>query len=211
MALINANSFVQRLKQRQPADITPFQNVIQQSGLAPVQTRDTSGHDAFLAQVARIKDAKRRAREAEAAEAAANAQAQQMSLGANMPGIPMESMPAGSVGEAGFQQALQSFLAASGGKIKVTSGKRSTQRQSQLWEQALKKYGSPAAARKWVAPPGRSKHEIGLAADLRFATPAERAWAHSNAARFGLTFPLGNEPWHIEPLGARGGKKHKHK
>lgn len=121
---------------------------------------------------------------------------------------PLGSSPgpvgkASSVSEATFNKNLQKFIAASGGKITVTSGKRSNARQRQLWEQALKKYGSAAAARKWVAPPGRSKHEFGIASDLKFADEATRQWAHQNARQFGLHFPLGNEPWHVELTGSR--------
>ena len=64
----------------------------------------------------------------------------------------------------------------------------------------MKKYGSAAKARKWVAPPGKSQHNHGNAADLRYANDAARKWAHENAARFGLHFRMGNEPWHIEPI-----------
>jgi hypothetical protein len=84
------------------------------------------------------------------------------------------------------------------------SGFRSPERQAQLWQNALSKYGSPEAARKWVAPPGRSQHNHGNAVDLRYLNPQATAWAHENAARFGLNFPLSNENWHIEPVGARG-------
>ncbi len=103
-----------------------------------------------------------------------------------------------------FGSALQSFIAASPG-ISVGSGYRDVARQQQLWNRALQKYGSPQAARKWVAPPGHSYHNKGLAADLQFASPAALQWAHDNAARYGLGFPLGNENWHIELAGARGG------
>lgn len=126
----------------------------------------------------------------------------------------LSGAPEGSVNEAVFNSALQKLIAASGGKISITSGKRSTERQAQLWEQALKKYGSESAARKWVAPPRGyrlsdgsiaqgSRHEMGLAADLKYADDAIRRWAHENARQYGLHFPLGNEPWHIEPIGSR--------
>lgn len=88
--------------------------------------------------------------------------------------------------------------------LRVLSGFRSPERQAQLWQNALTKYGSPEAARKWVAPPGRSQHNHGNAVDLRYLDPAATAWAHENAAKYGLTFPLSNENWHIEPIGARG-------
>lgn len=106
--------------------------------------------------------------------------------------------------DATFNQALNKLIAASGGKISITSGKRSTQRQKELWEAALKKYGDPEIADNWVAPPGRSKHEFGLAADLRYADEATKRWAHEVAKQYGLYFPLSNEDWHIEPLGSRG-------
>lgn len=90
-------------------------------------------------------------------------------------------------------------------ELQVSSGFRSNERQAQLWADALAKYGSPEAARKWVAPPGSSQHNHGNAADLRFVSPAAQQWVHTNAGRFGLAFPLSNEPWHVELAGARGG------
>lgn len=89
--------------------------------------------------------------------------------------------------------------------IKISSGYRSPERQQKLWNEALQKYGSEAAARKWVAPPGRSNHNHGKAADIKFTTDAARDWAHANAAQYNLAFPLSNEPWHIELASARGG------
>jgi LAS superfamily LD-carboxypeptidase LdcB len=94
----------------------------------------------------------------------------------------------------------------------VLSGARSVERQQVLWDEALRKYGSPEAARKWVAPPGRSQHQHGRAVDvsyngrsLKHAPKEVVDWVHSNAGKYGLTFPLANENWHIEPIGARGG------
>jgi hypothetical protein len=103
----------------------------------------------------------------------------------------------------GFSASLQALIAASGGRIYITSGYRSPQRQAELFSAAVRKYGSEAAARKWVAPPGRSNHGRGIAADLGFADAGARNWAHANAGRFGLRFPMSWEPWHIEPIGGR--------
>lgn len=58
---------------------------------------------------------------------------------------------------------------------------------------------------KWVAPPGGSNHQKGEAVDLTYLTPAATQWAHQNAPKYGLDFPLSNEDWHIEPAGIRGG------
>lgn len=112
-----------------------------------------------------------------------------------------------SVGEAAFNSAVQKLIAASGGKIKVTSGKRSNAKQSQLWAAALKKYGDPEIADNYVARPGTSHHEQGIAADLHFVDPATRQWAHSVAGQYGLYFPMGHEPWHVEPVSTRKSKK----
>lgn len=89
------------------------------------------------------------------------------------------------------------------GSVTINSGFRSVERQQQLWLDALKKYGSPEAARKWTAPPGNSQHNKGNAADLGYGSDRARQWAHQNAGNFGLSFPLSNENWHIEDADAR--------
>lgn len=125
----------------------------------------------------------------------------------SLPQTPQEQLMAGPVGQenpllqATFNTSLNKFLAALGGKASVSSGKRSHDRQAQLWAEALQKYGSPEAARKWVAPPGHSKHELGLAADLHFSDDKTRAEAHNIAKQYGLYFPMANEPWQVQPLG----------
>ncbi|MFC6444400.1 D-alanyl-D-alanine carboxypeptidase family protein [Shinella zoogloeoides] len=92
------------------------------------------------------------------------------------------------------------------GSVTINSGYRSVERQQQLWLDALKKYGSPEAARKWVAPPGNSQHNKGNGADLGYSSDRARQWAHQNAGSFGLSFPLANENWHIEDADARSGQ-----
>ncbi len=110
----------------------------------------------------------------------------------------------------GFASALSNMFAAAPPEIaqhlRITSGFRSPERQAQLWQDALTKYGSPEKARKWVAPPGRSNHNHGHAVDLKYLDPSATTWAHENAGRFGLAFPLSNENWHIELASRRGGK-----
>lgn len=100
--------------------------------------------------------------------------------------------------------------------IRIMSGHRSVERQRQLFAEAVVKYGSPQAARHNVAPPGHSRHNTGDATDLSYdgagttakLSPAGRRameWVHQNAGQFGLAFPLGHEPWHVEDADARGG------
>jgi LAS superfamily LD-carboxypeptidase LdcB/GH24 family phage-related lysozyme (muramidase) len=90
-----------------------------------------------------------------------------------------------------------------------TSGYRSAAYQKTLFDKAVDRYGSPAAARKWVAPPGGSPHQSGRAIDFWMGIPndsrnvaAQRetavwAWLVDNAERFGF-YPYDNEPWHWE-------------
>jgi len=50
-----------------------------------------------------------------------------------------------------------------------------------------------------AAPPGLSYHEIGLAADLVFATSADAQWFKNNASKYGLDeFSRHGEPWHVQ-------------
>lgn len=104
-----------------------------------------------------------------------------------------------------FSQALASMLrdAPEDVRIGITSGYRSPETQERLWQEALAKYGSEAEARKWVAPPGKSQHNHGQAADLSYMSPAAQEWVRANAKQYGLAFPLDNEPWHVELSSAR--------
>ncbi|NSZ02289.1 phage tail protein [Agrobacterium tumefaciens] len=108
--------------------------------------------------------------------------------------------------QADFQKRLATMIASMPkelGSVTINSGFRSVQRQQELWLQALRKYGSPEAARRWVAPPGRSNHNKGLAADLGYSSDDARQWIHQNAGNYGLSFPLKNENWHVEDSSAR--------
>lgn len=99
-----------------------------------------------------------------------------------------------------FRSRLMALINASGGRVTINSGYRSIEEQTRLWNAAVAKYG-PQAARRWVAPPGHSNHNHGIAADLG----GDLDWAHANASRFGLYWPMEWEPWHIELSGSRGG------
>jgi hypothetical protein len=99
-------------------------------------------------------------------------------------------------------QALPPSLA---NQVKVFSAYRDIEHQRRLWDAKVAEVGEQRA-RKWVAPPGKSNHNHGVAIDLRYGSDAARQWVHANAKQFGLGFPMGHEPWHIEPLGVRSGE-----
>lgn len=103
-----------------------------------------------------------------------------------------------------FQGRLAAMLKDAPAGVQIMSGYRSPERQTELWQAALAKYGSPEAARKWVAPPGHSNHNHGIASDLTFANDQAKQWVHENAKKYGLNFRMAHEGWHIEPVEAHG-------
>ncbi|MDJ0770575.1 MAG: peptidoglycan-binding protein [Ilumatobacter sp.] len=103
---------------------------------------------------------------------------------------------------------IQRLMEASGGKVGLGQGLRDPKQQLQLF--LSRHYVDPNGkysydGKKWsrhqgvaaAVPPGRSMHEIGLAADL----VGDMGWVRDNAARFDLqTFEhVNNEPWHVQP------------
>lgn len=96
-----------------------------------------------------------------------------------------------------FYRMLLSFVAASGGLVQLEggSGWRSYSQQARLYS----RYVSGVKGQARAAKPGSSNHNFGLAFDLIYK-PGGKAWAHANAARFGLRFPMSDEDWHIEPI-----------
>lgn len=109
-----------------------------------------------------------------------------------------------------FRDSLQAMLMAAPEDIRsgiqLLSAYRSPELQAQLYANALERYGSEAAARRMVAPPGNSRHNYGLAVDFSWGSPEAQAWVHQNASNYGLHFPMSWENWHIEPIGPDGGR-----
>lgn len=121
--------------------------------------------------------------------------------------LPQVAAPAAtSTSTAGFHPAMadavNQLLNAAGGRVWIVSGFRSTSRQYELWVQALQKYGDPEVANNWVAPPGHSNHERGLAVDLG----GDLEYAASLVQELGIPLwrPMSWEPWHFEIVGSRG-------
>lgn len=91
-----------------------------------------------------------------------------------------------------FKYAVFQLLAACPGS--VVSGSRTTDEQAAL--RAAK--GPWSKNNPGAAEPGTSNHEVGVghgAADL----DGDLKCMHKLAPSLGLVFPIGNEPWHVEP------------
>jgi hypothetical protein len=84
-----------------------------------------------------------------------------------------------------------------GKKIQLNSGYRSPEEQAKLYA----KLGPPKAA-----PPGRSRHESGLAVDMN-SVDANKATELGLMQKYGFTRPVRGESWHVEPIetSKRGG------
>ena len=78
----------------------------------------------------------------------------------------------------------------------VSSGWRSPRYQDRLLREAIAKYGSRAAAARWVATPDTSPHVSGDAIDI--GPSAAIAWLAAHGADHGLCQIYRNEPWHVE-------------
>lgn len=96
--------------------------------------------------------------------------------------------------------AVDALVLAGRGAIYVESGWRSTEEQRVLWIEALARYGDPEVADDFVARPGTSRHESGLAVDLG----GDVEYAADLVRSLGLPLhrPLGHEPWHFELVGS---------
>lgn len=98
-----------------------------------------------------------------------------------------------------FKSALDRMIADSGGKISVGSGYRSLAEQKVLYDRY--KSGDPRQKAP-AAAPGKSNHNYGTAADLKYG-PGGKEFAHANAGKYGLVFPMSYEPWHVESINAK--------
>jgi hypothetical protein len=102
-------------------------------------------------------------------------------------------------------------------KLYFGNGWRDSKTQSEMFHSRYEKVESKEGADlEWngaywkrvrgvpAAPPGRSMHEIGLAADIH----GDDTWLVANAERYGLkTFAnVNNEPWHVQPAELPNGR-----
>ena len=118
------------------------------------------------------------------------------------PALLAPAVRAGTTGlHPGLAAAVDELVEASFGRVWVVSGWRSPQHQGRLWAEALHEHGDAEAADDWVARPGASMHEKGLAVDL--GGDLAEAVRLIDELDLPLHRPLAHEPWHFELSGAR--------
>lgn len=107
--------------------------------------------------------------------------------------------PAGATGlNPAFLAQYNAYNASLGNIIKITSGWRSYADQVRLYAEK----GAYSSSHAGAARPGTSMHEKGLAIDH---SPASNESMRRLASTFGLRYPMGNEPWHVQPVWAANG------
>ncbi len=123
-------------------------------------------------------------------------------------------------------RALEELFAAAKTEAKITlltvSGYRSFSRQVMVYNNKIKSTGSVKKAQEYVAPPGASEHQLGLAMDIgargvfsglngSFGKTKAGKWVYENAHRFGFIIRYQKgfeeitgynyEPWHLRYVG----------
>ncbi len=122
---------------------------------------------------------------------------------------------------AALEQMAADCKEATGEIIVSVSGYRSYQTQASIYQRKVKNSGSTAAADKYVARPGASEHQLGLAMDLgwddyegtsyKFVRSKAGAWTTENCWKYGfiLRYQAGwekvtgynAEEWHFRYVG----------
>ncbi len=122
---------------------------------------------------------------------------------------------------AALEQLFADCEAATGEYLVSVSGYRSYQTQASIYERKVKSTGSQARADKWVARPGASEHQLGLAMDIgwddyqgtsdKFPRSKAGAWCTENCWKYGFilryqagweeTTGYSAEEWHFRYVG----------
>ncbi|UBU13014.1 D,D-peptidase/D,D-carboxypeptidase VanY-N [Nonomuraea gerenzanensis] len=118
----------------------------------------------------------------------------QWALGMRFPAEDLTGLTEGAL--AAFTAARTEALWRHGQLIGLTSGYRDPVVQQRMFDEEVRRSGSPAAARMLVLPPAQSSHVKGIALDVR---PHEGArWLEEHGARYDLYRMYDNEWWHFE-------------
>ncbi len=137
-------------------------------------------------------------------------------------------MPGGETVDARIYEPLSQMLADAadeGLEPFVASGFRTRAEQQGFMDEKINEYRSQgcgesearALAEDWVALPGTSEHELGLAADINGASYDLYIWLQQNSWRYGFIqrYPedktditgISHEPWHYRYVGKEAAKE----
>lgn len=136
--------------------------------------------------------------------------------------IDLVEVPGGELVDARIYDALMELLNAATeeelGPI-VVAGYRTQEKQQSLYDEKIQSYldqgysqeEAVAEAEQWVAPPGTSEHQLGLAVDINGAVYAIYPWLQEHSWEYGFIFRypadkqdltgVANEEWHYRYVG----------
>lgn len=120
--------------------------------------------------------------------------------------IDLVNVPGGETVDARIYDPLMEMLDAAGelGPI-VVSGFRTADKQQSLYDDKINKYIKQGyseseaieLAQQWVAEPGTSEHQLGLAVDINGATYDIYLWLQENSYKYGFIFRYPGNKTHI--------------
>lgn len=142
-----------------------------------------------------------------------------------VPGQVREMRPEAA---AALKEMYDACFEETGAVLTAISGYRSYYTQQAIWKRKLGRVnGSVARAQHYVAPPGSSEHQLGLAMDIgqknkggltsSFGKTEGGKWVRENCWRFGFVLRYGEEweditgykfePWHFRYVGKKYAKE----
>lgn len=92
-----------------------------------------------------------------------------------------------------YAEQLIAFGAVAGFQPRITSGRRTFAEQKKLYDRFISGHSALPAA-----PPGRSKHEFGLAVDMTANSLPGLTWLGTVWRSWGLTWGAPSDPVHFE-------------
>ena len=91
---------------------------------------------------------------------------------------------------------LRALAGEQGVRLCVQDGKRSVGQQQREFAEAVRRFGTPELAGRYVLPPEKSMHVKGLAVDVQ--PLASAGWVERNGGALGWCRRYENERWHFE-------------
>ncbi len=144
--------------------------------------------------------------------------------------VNLRELPGGEKVDERVYESLMEMLEAAkegnwGEAPRVISGYRTEEEQRGFYDDKVNEYlaqgyseeGAKAEAVKWVAVPGTSEHQLGLAVDLEGETYDVFFWLQENSYKYGFIFRYpgdktdltgtAEEVWHYRYVGAKAAKE----